>query len=321
MGRPAIDLTGQRFGKLIVLEKADKPKHLKNSSIYWLCKCDCGGTIIGNSSDLRKGYLKSCGCLRFNNLTGQKFGRLTALYIDYKTPKNNGGSLMWLCKCDCGNIKTIDSHSLVSGGTKSCGCLHDEIAALNLNVKNRSPKVNIIGGVFGKLTVIKELDNGKWLCECECGNKTEVKTGNLIYGGTKSCGCLHSSGEEIISKILTKYNIEYSKQYTFPEWKNTNYWRYRYDFVVYNEGAVQFIIEYDGFHHFGFNDNNWNTGDNHFQTIVSDNYKSNYCAFKGIPLLRIPYWELDDIEDILIKWLNNFIFKGVRRWQEKQMRN
>jgi hypothetical protein len=54
------------------------------------------------------------------DITGQKFGRLTALELsnDKKTHK-----LMWVCKCSCGKIVKIRSSSLTTGNTKSCGCL------------------------------------------------------------------------------------------------------------------------------------------------------------------------------------------------------
>lgn len=54
--------------------------------------------------------------------------------------------------------------------------------------------VDLVGQKFGKLTVIK-LDHEEnrrryWKCQCECGNTTVVREGNLKSGTTKSCGCL-----------------------------------------------------------------------------------------------------------------------------------
>lgn len=51
------------------------------------------------------------------DLTGKKFGRLTV--IERSESK-------WLCKCDCGNTKLVNGGHLVSGDTKSCGCLRNE---------------------------------------------------------------------------------------------------------------------------------------------------------------------------------------------------
>ena len=59
-----IDLTGQRFGKLVVLKEAQRPAHLNNSLAYWECLCDCGNHHITSGSQLRSGKIKSCGCTK-----------------------------------------------------------------------------------------------------------------------------------------------------------------------------------------------------------------------------------------------------------------
>lgn len=60
MGRK-IDLTGKTFGRLTVIEES--PKRTINGDVYWVCKCTCGGTTVVDSSSLRRGLTKSCGCL------------------------------------------------------------------------------------------------------------------------------------------------------------------------------------------------------------------------------------------------------------------
>ena len=64
-----------------------------------------------------------CGdYVRVKDLTGQRFGRLSAIRIVGR--KNR--SVVWMCKCDCGNIKDVSAKHLVAGSTKSCGCLVPE---------------------------------------------------------------------------------------------------------------------------------------------------------------------------------------------------
>ena len=58
-----IDLTGQRFGRLVVLARAEN----KGSKVQWLCKCDCGGSIIVRGCQLKNGGTRSCGCLHREN--------------------------------------------------------------------------------------------------------------------------------------------------------------------------------------------------------------------------------------------------------------
>lgn len=59
---------------------------------------------------------------KLKDLSGKKFNRLLVLNFAGKQKGNN----IWLCKCDCGNLKKASTHSLITGHTKSCGCLHKE---------------------------------------------------------------------------------------------------------------------------------------------------------------------------------------------------
>ena len=120
-----VDLTGRRFGKLTVL---NYDHSLPRYGAFWRCQCDCGNITVVRSNDLQTGNTKSCGCYqvssRFNrqskDLTGLRFGRLVAIRIAYKTDRN---LLVWECKCDCGNTAYVKGTLLMTGATKSCGCI------------------------------------------------------------------------------------------------------------------------------------------------------------------------------------------------------
>lgn len=60
----AIDLTGQKFGKLTVVSRAPNTKSTKAA---WNCKCDCGGTKVVAASNLKSGRVRSCGCLYYES--------------------------------------------------------------------------------------------------------------------------------------------------------------------------------------------------------------------------------------------------------------
>ena len=62
------------------------------------------------------------------DLTGQRFGRLVALK---PTGERSGNNVVWLCRCDCGEIRNISSGNLQNGHSKSCGCLRREKARQN----------------------------------------------------------------------------------------------------------------------------------------------------------------------------------------------
>ena len=68
-----IDMTGQRFGRLTVLERAENYQYDTGCGWYstkavWLCRCDCGNEAFVIGSNLRKGATRSCGCLRAEKL-------------------------------------------------------------------------------------------------------------------------------------------------------------------------------------------------------------------------------------------------------------
>lgn len=125
-----IDLTGQRFGRWTVIERAPN----KGKRTFWHCKCDCGNEKDVPSNALRYGESKSCGCYnnelcaklgkaKFKDITGQRFGRLVAIR-PYEEKTNKGG-YQWLCECDCGRINIVPTYSLTGGNTQSCGyCSH-----------------------------------------------------------------------------------------------------------------------------------------------------------------------------------------------------
>ena len=122
----SIDITGQRFGKLIALERINHSDKLsKTNDNIWSCQCDCGTYIETKTTFLLKGDTKSCrkcGYVRSGlsnriDITNKKFGKLKAIKPLYS--KNN--SWIWQCLCDCGRIHNIPAGVLTSGNTKSCG--------------------------------------------------------------------------------------------------------------------------------------------------------------------------------------------------------
>lgn len=77
-----IDLTGKKFGKLIVVKKHGK----RNGYLYWECVCDCGNVKIVAAANLGRSQ-KSCGCLRRLVNAGMQTthgGRFTRLYQTWK---------------------------------------------------------------------------------------------------------------------------------------------------------------------------------------------------------------------------------------------
>jgi hypothetical protein len=77
-----IDLTGQRFGRLTVIERS--PQNTPFGNARWLCKCDCGKRVTVSSGSLRSGNSQSCGCLH-NEQVAERMTRHRQARINNKT--------------------------------------------------------------------------------------------------------------------------------------------------------------------------------------------------------------------------------------------
>lgn len=157
---------------------------------FFDCRCFRCGSIVENvcESDILNFKVRCCSKCNRLDLTGMKFNRLTVIRLsDVRT---FSGEKRWECRCDCGNLKTVQSYHLTHGESRSCGCLVKEI-----NSKIHS--IDLVGKRFGRLTVIEKVrdpnrdpgTDNKWKCKCDCGNYACVLTSNLTTGNTNSCGC------------------------------------------------------------------------------------------------------------------------------------
>lgn len=144
------------------------------------------------------------------DITGLKFGKLTAIKLDHIVQKKHGTCHYWLCECDCGNKIIVLKSCLIHGNTKSCGCYTKE-PQFNIN--------DIVGKKFGNLSVLKfshrvpQKIKGYtyyYLCKCTCGDTCVVERFHLKYGHTQSCGCLQKSRTSEASKI---HGLEKSRLY------------------------------------------------------------------------------------------------------------
>lgn len=296
------DLTGQRFGRLMV-EYCLPEK--KNNKIVWHCRCDCGNekNVIGSSLTKQNEPTRSCGCLQkektrlanqSSDLTGKTYGRLTVLR---RLPESS----LWECSCQCGSTVVVSTNHLNQNHTQSCGCLQKDITVQRcLN--------NLTGQRFGLLEVIGlDVDNSapkrlKYICRCDCGNIHSVLAKNLSNGNTQSCGCLNiSHGELKIKQLLTEYNIPFIMEKTFETCINPETGKkLRFDFWVNNS----YLIEYDGKQH--YNDSSSDFFEDPVELRQRDQIKNQWCKDNDILLIRIPYTKYRSlaIDDLLPKTIS-----------------
>lgn len=222
---------------------------------------------------------------------------------------------MWKCRCQCGNIFIVSGYAVRKGRTKSCGCIGRE-KTKQRNIKNIK---NIIGYKSNNLLVLEDLGLRKqesrdrqerWVkCQCLlCNNIFEVRWNNIKTGVQKSCGCLNSYGEQVITNILNNNKINYKKQYTFSDLIGERGNKLRFDFGILDEhNNLIKLIEFDGRQHFTGPEGNW-THTNSLEKIKElDERKNQYCKNNNIILQRIPYTELKNITiSLLLKGIEEY---------------
>ncbi len=290
------DLSGYRFGKLTAL-KLSKNKTSSGKS-KWICICDCGRMKEVSRANLIQGYVQSCGCLkkeldtRFSQLeksvidmTGVISNKLTVVAM-----KENAHPPVCICKCECGNICEVDAREIRNGRRKSCGCLRYKL------------RNSLIGRKFGQLEVIERVPNyvsptglnqTKYRCLCSCGRTTEVTASSLKRGLVTSCGHILSCTEETVADYLNNRNIKFIRQYRIDACKDKR--PLPFDFAIFSPfGKLLFLLEIDGIHHF-----EQRFSKDLSYTQMHDQIKYNYCQKNKIKLIRIPYWDFNDVEDKL----------------------
>lgn len=165
-GRSPLLQKGEKYGLLTVLKDRGARKVL--------CLCECGRKALRCRSVLRKGNVKSCGCLRVRTgnpiSRGTRFGNLVVM--------EDRGATQVRCRCKCGKDVVKRRVGLIHWGIRSCGCLSNK----------RLPKPKE-GRRFGYWTVLEVNRSKHVLCICRCGKRKRVTKSHLYSGASKSCGC------------------------------------------------------------------------------------------------------------------------------------
>lgn len=182
--RQAIDITGQRFGRLVAIGPVGR---YRNTQIVWLCQCDCGNTCTPIVNNLRKGKSKSCGCLRDDTARethtkhGMKRHPLYAAWVDMNARCRNPNAANY---SDYGgrNIKVCDKWR------ESFQAYHDYVTQLdNYGVKGCTlDRIDNDGNY--------EPDNMRWASDIE---QARNKRNNRMITHDGKAQCLQAWAEDL----------------------------------------------------------------------------------------------------------------------------
>jgi len=154
-------------------------------------------------NNVKAGRTKSCGCReeanrrKFRDITGQRFGKLTALS---PTKERRQGNVVWECRCDCGDLYYQSERNLVRGFSKHCGC--------EKRKRNPTEFRDLTDQKFNRLRALspteKRTGSGSviWHCICDCGKEADVSETALVHGSQISCGCrVQEVGKELSTHL------------------------------------------------------------------------------------------------------------------------
>lgn len=222
MKRPKLTIEpGQKFERLEVIREVDPVKGKRKV----LCKCKCGEQPVVDLYQLLEGRTKSCGCLQreklalgrlHKDLTDQQFVRLKALRRDGNKVVNK--SAVWVCECQCGEVISVTARDLVSGNTKSCGCLmrdhtrslteynkeHQTVDGVFVPLLRQKVQTNNKTGVKGVSVRFEKNGQKKYLANITVDNARHYVG---IYSSKKAAVSARKKAEEKFHKpYLDKYN-------------------------------------------------------------------------------------------------------------------
>lgn len=297
-----LKMIGGKFGRWTVTSNWSRRK---SGHIYFLCVCECGNKKEVASTSLVNGSSQSCGCLQSEVAVKTKNKEILKNREEFKEKVRVavGEEYTFLEDYKKSIIKIKVKHN-------KCGSIYKVTPSRFLSNGNRCPHCNIMSRrsndkVFRKR--VKEVAGNEYnfhdryvtnhkklrVTHNKCGNTYKVSPQKFLQG--RRCpNCFISKGEEKVKNKLENTCIPYVREKRFKETGMK-----RFDFYLPSLNAC---IEYDGKQHFYMEDY-WGGGKELARVQQSDKEKNEFCARNNMPLLRIPYYEIDRVDEIVAEFI------------------
>lgn len=277
-------------------------KH-SHSPITLMCKCGRNtfettyNHFLGNGRkqciqcDIEQQYDKIA-----NAIAKKKCGLLSNEYIDCFKPLS--------IKCRCGNIFITSFTHFTDGTNTMCqDCKSKKkLKVMKEFVRNNSESILISTKYFGQ--------REPYLFKCSCGEIFETSFDSFKKQNKRRCNkctARESNNEYQVRKALESLGLNFAQEYRFKNCRNI--YPLPFDFAVFDEAEnrLLFLIEVDGEHHFKpvtFSGIDKDRANKRFKKRkVNDTIKTEYCIDNKIKLIRIPYWQVDEANNIIKKAL------------------
>jgi len=290
----------------------------KNTTTEMEFKCSCGNHFktmwkLFVSPKMKKRQCNDCGRKNANKDRTYSLDyikdlakeyNLVVLNTEYKNCKENLSLV-----CECGNDFQLTFDALKNGSRKHCFTCQPKNNTrfqkgrkeINDWEKDFYEKLSNLHGEDYEVLSEYECRKSKIKLKHKCGYVWETTADHVLNHKNQCPSCFTIRDSKLVRRIryfLIRNNLEFKEEVRFKDCKLKR--TLPFDFAVFQNGKLVLLIEADGSQH--FNKTNFHRTEDDFRlTQFKDAIKNNYCIRKNIPLLRIPYYDLESVNDILIK--------------------
>ncbi len=294
----------------------------KNSSTKLKLLCKCGNEFEATFEKFLRRNKRQCNeCGKLNGATSR---RLSIDEVREFVESNSDCKLLsneyvdahskLLMMCSCGNEFLVPFKHFKNNSQRQCQQCGRNIQADKRKLDYKYIKNYIESESKSGCKLLSNQyknSNTKIRIQCSCGNEFRTLFDMFRRYDVRSCKICRqnnntrSKGELKIEDWLISNNISYIPEYTFETLKSSK--KLRFDFAILNkDNDIKLLIEFDGKQHFGIGNFSSDEEEMNLQyekIIKNDLLKNEFCFDKGYSLLRIPYNQYPNINDILSRSL------------------
>ncbi len=298
----------------------------KNSTTKLKIMCKCGDSFEATFTkfkDRNKRQCNSCGRDKGAKSRHGNYNTRTATYEDVSNYISIHGCILLTAEntfgdsedvldiqCSCGEVMKLNYKQFKIKRQKMCDKCMQIKKGKNRRLKYEDVKsyieeesesgCKLISTTYEGVNKLLEIQ-----CECEKTFKASLhKFRNNYKRQCNSCSKTESRHEKTIAKYLKNKDIEFDIEYTFDDCRNpiTNA-VLRFDFVIFDKDIIKCLIECDGEQHYKpsiFGNYTQEVAEQNLELQkYKDEIKNNYCKQNNIKLIRIPYWDFFNLEEVL----------------------
>ena len=277
-----------------------------NTKMKFRCKCgEVFETSFAKFKDRNKKQCNNCGRRLENENT-----RFTIDGVKHYVLQNSNCILLSVeyldnkskldFQCECGNKFKVPFEKFKDRNRRQCKTCGIELRAVQRRKTQSQFEIQIEEMYKGEYSVLEEYKNDftKILVRHnECGYEYRVRPSNILRN--RKCPiCTSSNGEYQINRWLIENNFTYEREYTFDDLVSDLDNPLRFDFAIFKNNTIKMLIEFDGEQH-QRHIKGWQTIQDFKKLKLHDSFKDNYCKDNNIKLVRIPYTDIDNINEIL----------------------